>query len=65
MTLLAAFLCRIGGHKPYEHPRVVWTPRPRGEPYSDGQMMLIKRCKRCGVELSRRPMLAGEDEIEA
>lgn len=64
MTMLSAFICRLGGHKPYEHPRVVWEKRRFG-PAQDGKMMMVKRCKRCGAELSRRPMLAGEDEIEA
>jgi hypothetical protein len=65
MTLLTAFMCRLGGHKPYEMARIMWMPRARGAPYTDGQMMMVKRCKRCGLELGRRPMEADEDSIEA
>jgi hypothetical protein len=65
MTLVSAFLCRLGGHKPYEIPRVVWQPRDQRTGLQDGQMMMVKRCKRCGAELGRRPMEADEDVIEA
>lgn len=63
MTLLSAILCRAFGHKPYEYPRVVW--RTVGPGRTDGEMVMMKRCKRCGAMLGDRPMLAGEDTIEA
>lgn len=64
MTLLSAIICRIGGHKPYEHPIVVWH-RNQSDDHLDGQVMVVKRCTRCDVELGRRPMLASEETIEA
>ncbi len=66
MTLLSAILCRIGGHKPYEHPHIVWA-YSQLHGHTHGTAVMVKRCKRCGSKLGQRPMLAYEDEpgIEA
>jgi len=64
MTLLSAILCRAFGHRPYTHPHVKWE---RSKTWSghDGTAVIVTRCSRCNVKLAERPMLAGEDTIEA
>lgn len=64
MTMLSAILCRAFGHKPYTHPRTVWMPVPRLS-LTEGMVVIVTRCSRCNVKLAERPMLAGEDTIEA
>lgn len=63
MTLLAAILCRIGGHKPYEHPHIVWERHNWSS--QGGTPVMVTRCKRCGMKLGQRPMRADEETIEA
>lgn len=64
MTLLSSFICRLGGHKPYEMPRMVWDERRFGNPH-DGTIMMVRHCKRCGVVLAKRPASNADEQIEA
>lgn len=68
MTLLSAILCRAFGHKPYTHPHIVWEKRKDWSLHltpPNGTPVIVTRCSRCNVKLAERPMLAGEDEIQA
>lgn len=65
MRMLSAILCRAFGHKPYSYPGLAWEHDPPVPAYSESRPVIITRCKRCDAKLGQRPMLAGEDEIQA